>query len=186
MKPYLFVIAGPSGVGKDTIADSIAKKFKIKKLPTYTTRKPRQGEKQGEDYYFVSKANFLELIKKGALLEYEIYNDNYYGVPKKEIKEALEQKKRVLLVIGVLGGLNVKKLYPNTILIFIQSKLSDIKARLIKRGKESQEEIERRLKAAKKELQYKKLYDYIVENPEGHPEKAVEEVEKIIKKHYNN
>ena len=181
MKGHLFIISGPSGVGKDTIANGLIKKLKIKKLPTFTTRKPRKGEKEGRQYYFVSKAEFKDLIKKGEILEYNYYNQNYYGTCKKDIERALKTGQNVLLSIDVHGGLNIKKLYPNAYLIFLKSKLSDIKSRLEKRGENTEKEIEQRLQTAEKEMGYEKYYDFTIENPEGYPEKAIKEAEKIIK-----
>lgn len=182
MKGHLFIISGPSGVGKDTIANVLIKKLKIKKLPTYTTRELRKGEKMGKEYYFVSKKKFKELVKKGAILEYNFYNQDYYGTSKKDLEEVLKAGKNALLAIDVNGGLNIKKLYPDCHLIFLKSKLSDIKSRLIKRKTNTKKEVEQRLKIAKKEMGYEKYYDYSIVNLEGHPEKAIEEVEKIIRK----
>ena len=181
MQGKLFVISGPSGVGKDTIANAQVS-ASIKKLPTYTTRKPRTGEREDKKYYFVSKKEFKDLIEQGEILEYNFYNGNYYGTSKKDLEDALKSGKNALLVIDVNGAINIKKQYPDACLIFIKSKLSDIKTRLEKRGQNTPGEIEERLKTAKKELRYAKYYDHIIENPEGHPEKAIEEVNGLIRK----
>jgi guanylate kinase len=185
MTGKLFIISGPSGVGKDTVANALISNSSIsnlKKLPTYTTRKPRPGEKQGKQYYFVTKPEFKKLIAQGKILEWNIYNNNYYGTSRDDLEKALKNGQVVILAIDVHGALNIKKQYPDCCLIFIKSKLSDIKSRLIKRGQNTAEEIKERLKTAKNELKYEKFYDYSVENPEGNPEKAVKEVKKIIQK----
>jgi len=182
MQGKLFIISGPSGVGKDTIVNNLQfGLYNLQKIPTFTTRKPRENEKEGDQYYFVSKAKFKDLIKQGEILEYNFYNGNYYGTSKKDIENALKSGKNVLLTIDVNGALNIKKQYPDACLIFIKSKLSDIKKRLEKRGQNTPREIEERLETAKKELRYAKYYDYIIENPEGHPEKAIKKVSVIIK-----
>lgn len=164
-------------MGKDTIASAI----KIKKLPTYTTRKPRVGETKNREYYFISKKQFQKLIKNDEILEYNIYNNDYYGTSKRILEKTLEAGEDALFVIDVNGAVRIKKIYPEAVLIFIKSSLLEIEFRLMKRGKNTKQEIKNRLKIAEKELTYEKYYDYCVINPEGHPEKAIAEVEKIIK-----
>ena len=193
MKGKLFIISGPSGVGKDTIADAqiqnpLSSKgrvlrrqgLKIQKLSTYTTRSPRPREKEDKEYYFVSKKEFEKLNKDGKILEYNIYNSDFYGTPRKDLEEALDSGKNILLVVDVNGGLNIKKEYPKSVLIFLKSDLSDIRHRLEKRRQNSETEIKKRLQIAKNELKSAKNYDFVVENKEGYPEKAIKEIEKII------
>jgi len=179
----IFIVSGPSGAGKDTIVNNLnLANYNLQKIATYTTRKPRINEKEGKPYYFVTKKQFKNLIKQDKIVEYNFYNGNYYGTSKKDIENTLKNGKNALLTIDVNGALNIKKRYPNSFLIFINSKLSDIKRRLEKRGQNTHDEIEERLKTAKKELQHVKCYDYIIQNPEGHPEKAIEELQGYIQR----
>jgi len=169
-------------VGKDTIADSLThyKTLNLKRIPTYTTRPPRQGEKSKNRYHFVSKNKFQKLMKQNLILESNFYNQHYYGTPKKELEDALWKAKNALLVVDVHGGVNLKKIYPDACLIFIKSPLVDIQGRLEKRSTNTPKQIEERLKTAENELKYQKCYNYVVENPEGHPERAIQEIKKII------
>jgi len=180
----LFIISGPSGVGKDTIASAQLQNinFGLIKPPSYTTRKMREGEENGKDYYFVDQKKFMELAKNKEILEYNFYNQNYYGTSKSAITKALNANKNVLLAIDVNGAMHFKKEFPDCFLIFIDSPLSDIKKRLLRRGKNTQDEIKERLERAKKEQEFKKYYNVIAQNPQGHPEKTVMAVEKVIEK----
>ena len=148
---------------------------------TVTTRPKRKGEKEGRDYYFVSKDEFEKMIKRGEVVEYNFYNGHYYGTPKKDLETALKKGKNVLLEIDVNGAKNIKKLYPkNSILIFITAPLKDIERRLKKRGKNTPTEIKERLTRAKKEQKEKKNYDFVILNEEGKPEEAGRELAKIL------
>lgn len=183
MNPKIFVISGPSGVGKGTIVKALVDQLKpsAEKIITYTTRKPRATDIAQDIHKYVTKKEFEKLIKAGEILEYNFYNENYYGTPKTPIEKCLKKGKNVLLEIDVNGGLNIKKKYPNTILIFLTAEMKDIESRIRKRGQNTEEEIQARLKTAKNEFRLASKYDYIVENPEGHPEKAINQVLKIIK-----
>jgi len=185
VKGQLFVLSGPSGVGKDTIAAALVqeKSLRLIKLPTYTSRPPRPGEKEGQHYHFVSQKEFQRLLEQGQILEYNFYNGHYYGTGRKELEEALKKGKNVLLVIDVHGGLNIKKIYPEARLIFVTSSLSDIERRLAKRAQNTEAEIKERLAIAQKESsQFAPLYQFQVENPEGRPEEAVAKIKEIIRK----
>lgn len=177
----IFVISGPSGCGKGTIIEELMKKqdLNLAWAKSYTTRLERQSDASEGHYIFVSEAKFKELEKSGEVLESNFYNDNWYGTAKSEFDQGLKNG-NVLKEIEPNGAFNLKKIYPDAVLIFITTSLDNIKSRLIGRGQNTDEEIAERLKIAQKEIATSKDYDYIIENPQGHPEKAVAEIEKII------
>ncbi len=181
----IFVISGPSGVGKGTIVAQLIKKSKLNFYwaKSYTTRKERKSDESERHYIFVDDNKFKDLKKKGEIIESNFYNGYWYGSSRSEINNALKTGKNVLKEVEVNGGLAYKKLYPDVILIFIKAGMDDIKNRLISRGQNTKQEIEKRLKIAKKELALEREYHHSIINPEGHPEKAVEEVEKMIRQH---
>jgi len=181
MKDKIFVVSGPSGVGKKTIIDLAKPKLKnFVDLCTLTTRAKRPEEKNGLDYYFVSKNDFEKIIKNGEVIEYNFYNGHYYGTPKKDLEKAFSRHQKVILEIDINGAFRIKKKYPqNTKLIFIWADLADIKRRLIRRGQNTSIQIKERLKRAKKELKLRKKYDYQIKNREGKQEKAAQALIKI-------
>lgn len=183
----IFIISGPSGVGKGTIAETVIKKpsNNLYWAKSYTTRPERESDKSEGHYIFVDENKFRQLEKEGEILESNYFNGNWYGSSKSEIDNAIKDGKNVLKEIEVNGAMNFKKILPSAVLIFIKADLDEIKSRLIHRGQNTNEEIEERLTICKNELEYEKEYDYCVMNPEGHPEKAVEDVEKIIRNKKN-
>ena len=162
----LIVLSGPSGSGKGTILKKMLEKSIDMKLSiSATTRSPRIGEKHGEDYYFISKAEFIQLISKNEVLEHTEYCENYYGTPTKQVNEWLEKGKDVVLEIEVDGGTQIKKKSPSAINIFIlPPSLKVLKERLIARNTESIDVIEKRLQIALKEIKEAYNYDYVVIN----------------------
>ena len=181
MKPRgkVFIISGPSGVGKTTIAEAILKELKdVRKTISCTTRGPRKGERDGKDYRFLAKEEFEKLIKKGAFLEWASILGNLYGTLKAEVDGILRGGKDALLCIDVQGAKQVKEKLPQAISIFIlPPNLGELKKRLIKRGEE-EKEVERRLKLAKREVKEIYRYDYYVVNDDL--KKAIELVKYII------
>ena len=181
MRNVLFVISGPSGVGKGTIA-----KLLIERNPQFalsiscTTRQPREGERNGKDYFFITKEDFLQKVADDGFLEYSNHFENFYGTPKYFVFNKLKSND-VLLEIDVNGGLNVKNSYKDAVLIMIlPPSLEEIKNRLIKRGTETLEKIELRMTRMGYELEKQSLYDYAVVNDDLMT--AVESIEEIIKK----
>ena len=179
MKNVLFVISGPSGVGKGTIAKKLIERNKNYSLSiSCTTRSPREGEMHAREYFFITHDEFKEKIENDGFLEYSNHFDNYYGTPKEFVLDKLKTND-VLLEIDVNGGLNVKNSYKEAILIMIlPPSLEEVRRRLIKRGTESLEKIESRISRMKFELQQRDKYDYCVVNDKL--DVAVSEIESIV------
>ncbi len=164
-KGLLIVISGPSGVGKDTLVKEYMKSNNAFLSISATSRKIRGNEKDGIDYYFLSKEEFEKRIDEGDFLEYAIYNNCYYGTPKSEIEDLLNKGIDVFLVIEVQGGLQIKEKMSDSILIFIKPPSIEIlENRLKNRGFDSEEMIANRLKIATVELEISKKYDYCIIN----------------------
>lgn len=164
-KGIIAIISGFSGVGKGTIVNELIQKYGYVVSISATTRKPREGEVDGKSYFFKSKEEFEEMIAKDELIEYAQYVDNYYGTPKQYVLEQIEAGKDVLLEIEMQGALKVKEKFPEVSLIFITPpKVEELRNRLINRGTETQEVIDKRLARAAQECVYMPEYDYIVEN----------------------
>lgn len=162
----LIVISGPSGVGKDTILEKFMPNAeRCVRSVSATTRPPRKGETHGKDYYFITRREFEDLAARGEMLETAEYNGNYYGTPLKNVQKLLDQGKNVILKIEVNGGLQVKRLYPDAVLVFIIAPSQKIlERRLRRRGTESEEAIQARLKTARFEISKAGEYDYIIVN----------------------
>lgn len=176
----LIVYTGASGVGKGTIMKRLlAKDPTIRLSVSATTRSPRPGEKNGREYFFVTKEEFKKTIKEDGFLEYASYCDNYYGTPKKAVEEMLSKGINVMLEIEVQGGLQVMKKCPQCTSIFIMPpSYGELERRLRGRGTEPEEVILKRLEAAKTEMTYSSKYAYTVINDDV--EKAADEIIKII------
>lgn len=165
IKGELFILSSPAGGGKTTLSNLLLKEIpNLVRITTCTTRKPRKGEKNGVDYFFLTKEQFEEMIKNDELLEYAIVHGNYYGTPKKLVLEEIEKGNDVLLIIDVQGMRHIKKKFENLTTVFlIPPSFEELVNRMKKRG-DSEEEIKRRLETAKKELPAWREYDYIVIN----------------------
>jgi len=176
----LIVISGPAGTGKGTVVGKLLEKNpNIKLSISKTTRKPRPGEKEGVNYFFVSREQFEEEIKNERFLEYAEYNNNYYGTPKDFVFEALEKGFDVILEIETKGALQIKKVFSDAVLIFLlPPSIEELYKRLLKRGTESEDEIKARLEIAKNEIKLVPEYDYCVIN--DNVDDATEKIQKII------
>lgn len=178
----LIVLSGPSGVGKGTVRKAIFDQpgNDFQYSISMTTRKPRPGEVNGKDYFFVSKEEFEQKIQAGEMLEYAKYVDNYYGTSLKWINDTLDAGKDVFLEIEVNGAMQVRSKSPNGVFIFLTPPdLMELKQRLIHRGTDSMEVINKRIKKAFSEIEMMQNYDYAVVNDEV--PNAVEKVKEIIR-----
>lgn len=159
------VISGFSGAGKGTVVEQLVKKHGYTISVSATTRKPREGEVEGKNYFFKTKEQFEEMIQKGELIEYAQYVEHYYGTPKEYVMEQIRNGKDVLLEIEMQGALKVKEKFPEVSLIFITPpSAKELRSRLEKRGTESEEVIAKRIARAKEECAYMPEYDYIMVN----------------------
>jgi guanylate kinase len=172
----LLVVSGPSGAGKGTICSLLRQALpELSYSVSVTTRAPREGEVDGKDYFFKTVAQVKDMIFRGELLEYAQVYGNYYGTPKPYVMELLNNGKDVLLEIDIQGALQIKKVFPDGVFIFvIPPSLEELRARIYKRGTDAEEVIEKRLKAATSELSYASEYDYIIVNDVA--EKATQRV----------
>ncbi len=162
----LVILSGPSGSGKDTVLDCVHKRdIPIKRSISMTTRKKRDGETDGVDYYFVTREYFEKQIEENKMLESALYSSNYYGTPKGPVDRWLDEGKTVVLKIEVQGAEKIKKMYPDCVSIFIMPpSMQILERRLRKRETDSEESILMRLDAALGEIQCAEKYDYIVFN----------------------
>ncbi len=177
----LVVLSGPSGVGKGTVCRKLLESNPNMTLSiSVTTRAMREGEKDGKDYFFRSKEEFSRMVRDGEFLEYmRVFGTHSYGTPKKYVQEQLDAGRDVILEIDVQGGLRVKEVCPEAVLVFLAPpSMEELKHRLINRGTESEESIERRTDVAYSEMQCITYYDYVVINCTV--DQSVEGLEAII------
>lgn len=180
--PLLIVISGPSGVGKDTVLQ----RMKERGLPFYfvvtaTTRSPRPSEVDGEDYWFVSKEEFARMIDEDEFIEYAIVYNDYKGIPKRQVREALASGKDVVMRIDVQGAETIRKLAKDSLLIFITTESEEeLIHRLESRKTESSQELRLRIATARKELQRIVDFDYVVINHDYALDTAVNHIRSII------
>ncbi len=179
----IYVISGPSAVGKDTIIENLQKEDNnFHFVVTATTRRPRKNEKEGINHFFYSKETFNKLIKNNDLIEWAKVYKNYYGVPKSQVFEPLKNNKNVLLRVDVQGAKRIKELIPDVVLIFIKpEKTESLRKRLIERGVNTTTEMNTRLKTAEREIQTSNFFDFIIVNKDGDLPYAVKKVLNIIK-----
>ena len=165
-KGLLFVVSAPAGCGKDTILEQVlANEANVGYSVSATTRAPRPGEVDGTHYFFLTREKFEEMIKNGDVLEYTEYCGNYYGTPKAGVEKMLSEGKDVVLKIEVEGAMNIKKLFPDSCLVFIlPPSMKELERRLRKRGTEDEPTIMRRIAQAKNEIDTAVNYDYFVVN----------------------
>lgn len=180
-KGKFIVVSGPSGVGKGTIFNKVVKEINGWYSVSYTSRPIREGDTEGVTYFFITKEEFEDKIKNDEILEYNIYNGNYYGTSKKMVLDKIDAGIDVFMEIDVNGAHFIKDNFPNAVLIYIAPpSMDELRSRLINRGTEDIEKINSRLKIAEEELKEIDFYDYVVVNDDL--EKATNEVREIIKK----
>lgn len=182
MHPLLIVISGPSGVGKDaTIAKIKETGLPFHYVVTITTRIKRNYEKDGIDYHFVTKEKFKNYIASGALLEWAEVYGNYYGVPREEVKKHLAQNNDVILKVDIQGASSIKKLAPDTILIFLMPpSIDELTNRLLKRHGQLNAELQARLITAKEELESLDMFDYAIITHNENLDMTVKEIDSIV------
>jgi guanylate kinase len=165
-KGKLFIVSGPSGVGKSTVLRKLfAERENLYFSVSATTRDPRPGEENGVHYHFLTMETFREWIANDEFLEYAEVYGNYYGTPRKFVMDQLNAGKDVLLEIDIQGALQVKEHFPDGVFVFITPpSLDELCARIYKRGTDSEEVIQRRMASAADELTYASKYDYIIVN----------------------
>lgn len=176
----LLVMSGPSGAGKSSVISRVRKLYgNLAFSVSATTRKPRPGEIDGKDYYFVSPEQFAAMVADGQLLEYAQFVGNFYGTPKAPVLEKLRDGISVILDIEVQGAAQVMKAMPDAVSVFLAPpSLEELERRLRGRGTESEEKIRQRLETAKIELLQQDKYDYIVVNDD--PDRAARELLHIL------
>lgn len=176
----LFVISGPSGVGKGTIKDRLLPHLSnIVMSVSATTRMPREGEIEGQDYFFLSAAEFSSMLDRGEFLEHAQVYTNMYGTPRQYVLENLQEGNDVLLEIDIQGAMQVQQSMPEGVFIFIEPpSIEELSKRICSRGKDSEESIARRLAACEEEMEHLRYYDYSVVNDDL--ETAVNKVQAII------
>ncbi len=179
-KGLLILISGPSGTGKGTVCDLLRQKHpEISYSISATTRQPRPGEQDGVNYYFYTKEKFREMIDQGQLLEWAEVYGNFYGTPKQKVLDRLDAGEDILLEIDTQGALNVMKVMPEGLFIFLlPPSLEELAARLKGRGTETEESLHRRLGAAVDEIKLAAKYRYVVVNDKV--EDAQETIANII------
>ncbi|MEK7354786.1 MAG: guanylate kinase [Chloroflexota bacterium] len=181
-RPMLFILSGPSGVGKDAVLARLkASDYPMKYVTTLTTRPRRVNEKNDVDYHFISAERFQEMIKNNELLEWAEVYGNRYGVPKEPVKRAFGQGHNVMLKVDIQGVANIKKIVPRAISIFLMpSSVEELERRLKHRHTESAFDMSRRLKIAESEMKELPGFDYVIINREGEIDRAVADIKAII------
>ena len=181
-KGLLLVISGPAGVGKGTIVNYLVEgDSNYFKSVSATSRSPRYMEREGEDYYFVTREEFMRRVKNGDMLEYTEYNGNYYGTPYPPMKAHFEAGENVVLEIETDGAFQVKRKMPEAVLIFIcPPSYEELESRLRGRKTETEEAILRRLSTARHELALMPQYDYVIVNENGKSDISAQMVRDIV------
>ncbi|MBZ0181067.1 MAG: guanylate kinase [Melioribacteraceae bacterium] len=184
-KGKLLVFSAPSGSGKTTIVRTILSKYKeLDFSVSATTRKRRENETDGKDYFFISEEEFKKKIDAQEFIEWERFYDYYYGTLKSFVDDEIDSGKSVVLEVDVNGAVNIKKNYPSAVLIFIMPpSFEELKNRLINRSTETESDLKKRIERAEYEFTYKDKFDYVVINDKL--EDAVNKVCEIIEKEIN-
>ncbi|MFQ5942903.1 MAG: guanylate kinase [Anaerolineales bacterium] len=180
--PLLVVISGPSGVGKDTVLDHMKQRgLPFHFVVTATTRPQRPGEVEGEDYFFVEEKKFLDMIEKGELIEHALVYNDHKGVPRQQVREAMESGQDVVMRVDVQGAKTIRALAPEALLIFLTARdEEELARRLRKRRTESEADLRLRLETANEELGYLDVFDYAVLNADSQVETTVDTILAII------
>ncbi len=181
-RPLLIVLSGLSGAGKDVVLNRMKESdYSFEHITTVTTRPPRENEVDDVDYHFIEKQEFRKMIARNELLEWATVYDNYYGVPRKPVKQALERGQDVIVKVDVQGAATIKKILPQAVFIFLTPPLiEEAVSRLEKRSTESAKSLELRKKTAEEEIKQLPIFDYIVFNRQDEIDRAVADIAAII------
>ena len=180
-KGLMIVISGPAGSGKGTVNAHLLARDDFAYSVSATTRAPRPGEVNGVNYHFITREEFLSRIASGDMLEYTEYCGNFYGTPLKEAEEVLRSGKNLILEIEVEGAMNVKRKYPDAVLVLLLPPSYSVQEeRLRGRGTETEEKILQRLARAKEEVALADRYDYVVYNYDGKADEAAAHILSIV------
>jgi len=178
----LIVLSGPSGVGKD----ALLRKMKEQKYPfhyvvTVTSRPRREGERDGVDYRFVSQREFQQMIDNGELLEWANVYGNYYGVPRKEISQALSKGKDVIVKVDVQGAATIKRILPQAVFIFLRPpSMEELERRLRQRHSESAKDLALRLRKAEEEMKSLPLFDHVLTSYQGKLDELISQIQSTV------
>jgi guanylate kinase len=181
-QPLLIVISGPSGVGKDSLLNDLKKRnLSIHFVVTATTRPRRENETNGVDYFFVSKDEFARMIEQEELIEYAIVYNDFKGIPKQQVREALASGRDVVMRVDVQGAATIRKLAPEAVLIFLTTESEEAMVKRLKaRQTETSEDLSLRIATARQELKRAAEFDYVIVNADGHLEETVDTVVAIL------
>lgn len=181
-QPLMVVISGPSGVGKDAVIRELQKRdLALHFVVTMTSRTPRDGEMDGVDYWFVTREKFQELIEQNEFLEHAVVYNDFKGIPKSQIRDAMDSSKDVILRVDVQGAQTLRHLCPDAVLIFlIPTNQKEWFERLRNRRSETPESLALRLNTAEEELEHLPEFDYVVVNTQDHLEETVDTIVAII------
>jgi len=181
-RPLFIVLSGPSGIGKDAILTRMKESdYPLEYITTVTTRPRRAKERDNVDYHFVSTESFQEMITGNELLEWANVYGNWYGVPKRPVKQALDKGQDIIVKVDIQGAANIKKILPEAVFIFLTpASVEELAIRLKQRHTESPLDLALRTKTAEEELEQLHLFDYIVVNKQDEIDLAVSEIKAII------
>ena len=181
-KPLLIVLSGPSGVGKDAVLKRMKELgHSFYCVVTATTRPERAGEEDGVDYHFLSQEEFQQMIQKGQLLEWANVYDNYYGVPKAEIAQALSKGKDVVVKVDVQGAATIKEILPQAVFIFLMPpSMDELERRLKQRHSEPSKGLALRLEKSKEEIERLPLFDYVITSHQDRIDNVISRIEAIV------
>jgi len=182
IKPLFIIISGPSGVGKDAVLARMKESgYPLKYITTLTTRPRRPNERDNIDYHFVSMERFQEMIENNDLLEWAKVYGNWYGVPKEEVKQALDKGQDIIVKVDIQGAATIKKILPQAIFIFLMPpSMEELLVRLKQRHTELPSDLALRLKTAEEEMKQLPLFDYLVVNRWDEIDLAVSDIKAII------
>jgi guanylate kinase len=181
-RPLLIVLSGPSGAGKDAVLTRIRElNYPLKYITTVTTRPQRATERDNIDYHFISTKKFQKMIENNELLEWANVYGNWYGVPKKPVKQALHKGQDTIVKVDIQGATTIKKILPQAVFIFLTPpSTEELRLRLKQRHTESSFDLALRTKTAEEEIKQLSLFDYVVFSRQNEIDRAVADIEAII------